>query len=258
MIFRAWRNWRRKKIQQKFFSQAWKEIIELRVPYYRRLPENDKNELLKHIQVFLAEKSFIGCDGIIISDEIMLVVAAQACILLLHRSSDYFFHLNSIYIYPHPYVAKARHILPGGVVSEGNQVRFGESWKFGDVVLAWDNVLMGARDTRDGHNVVMHEFAHQLDEETGSANGAPVLELQSQYTTWASVLSAEFNRLNKDANKGRKTVMDKYGATNPAEFFAVATETFFEKPIQLKKKHPELYEELKLFYRQDPAAFYVS
>jgi hypothetical protein len=136
------------------------------------------------------------------------------------------------------------------------QARVGESWGFGTVILAWDDVLNGARDTSDGHNVVMHEFAHQLDEGTGTANGSPQLELKSQYTAWAKILSDEFHQLNEDANKNRKSVMDKYGATNPAEFFAVATETFFEKPVQLKRKHPALYDELKLFYRQDPAAFH--
>ena len=181
-----------------------------------------------------------------------LVIAAQACILLLHRSTDYFPHLDSIVIYPHPYVSKTQHRLPGGVIAEGTEARFGESWGFGTVILAWDDVLAGARDAYSGHNVVMHEFAHQLDEEGGGADGAPALELRSQYTAWARVLSAEFLRLNQDADAGRKTVMDKYGATNPAEFFAVATETFFEKPVQLKRKHPDLYDELKLFYRQDP------
>jgi Mlc titration factor MtfA (ptsG expression regulator) len=253
MIFQTWKNWKRKKIKQRPFPLKWLEIINQRIPYYQLLPDADKKELLGHAQIFLYEKHFEGCGGVIVTDEMRVVIAAQACILLLHRPPDYFPLLESILIYPHPFISKVSHRLPGGIVSEENQARDGESWGFGTVILAWDDVLNGARDTNDGHNVVMHEFAHQLDEESGSANGAPVLELRSQYTAWARVLSDEFHKLNLDLKKNRKSVMDKYGATNPAEFFAVATETFFEKPVQLKKKHPELYEELKLFYRQDPA-----
>ena len=258
MLFQILKNWRRAKIQQKPFPQTWLEIIEQRVPYYQLLPEADRKELLGHIQVFLAEKHFEGCDGVSVTDEMKIVIAAQACILLLHRPPDYFPLLESILIYPHPFVSKVQSHLPGGIVSERMQARVGESWGFGTVILAWDDVLNGAIDTNDGHNVVMHEFAHQLDEESGSANGSPPLELRSQYTAWARILSDEFHELNQDVDKHRKTVMDKYGATNPAEFFAVATETFFEKPIQLKKRHPALYDELKLFYRQDPAVFHKN
>ena len=256
MIYRAWKNWRRTKIRQRPFPQAWLETIELRVPYCQLLPENDQRELLGHIQVFLAEKSFEGCGGVTVTDEMRVVIAAQACILLLHRSSNYFPQLGSIYIYPHPYVAETHRQLPGGIIEDGIEARVGESWRYGNVILTWDSVLAGARDIHDGHNVVLHEFAHQLDEEGGAANGAPHLELKSQYIAWARVLSAEFLQLNRDVHNGHKTVMDEYGATNPAEFFAVATETFFEKPIQLRKKHLALYDELKLFYQQDPAAFH--
>ncbi len=255
MLFRMWKNWRRKKIKSKPFPKGWLDIIEQRISYYRHLPEADKNELLGHVAIFLAEKSFTGCGGLTVTDEMKIVIAAQACILLLHRPTDYFPELDSIYVYPHPYVAETHRRLPGGIVEDAMEARVGESWRHGNVILAWDNVLAGARDIHDGHNVVLHEFAHQLDEENGPANGAPHLELKSQYTAWARILSAEFNLLNQEMRKGHKTVMDKYGATNPAEFFAVATETFFGKPVQLRKKHPALYDELKIFYRQDPATF---
>lgn len=258
MIFRIWKDWRRKKILAKPFPKPWLEIIEGRIPYYQLLPEKDRQELRGHIQIFLAEKSFEGCGGITVTEEMKIVIAAQACILLLHRSTDYFPQTEAIYIYPHPYLAETRRRLAGGVVEDGVQARVGESWRYGNVILAWDNVLAGARDFHSGHNVVLHEFAHQLDEEDGGANGAPHLELRSQYTAWARILSDEFDRLNREVSKGHKTVMDKYGATNPAEFFAVATETFFEKPVQLKKKHPALYDELKLFFRQDPATFHEA
>ena len=140
-----------------------------------------------------------------------------------------------------------------GVVREGVSVRLGEAWQHGPVILSWDDVLHGAADIHDGHNVVLHEFAHQLDQEAGAAEGAPILPTRSMYVAWARVLSAEYTRLQEDVKHGRKTIIDKYGAVNPAEFFAVATECFFEKARQLKEKHPELYEELRIFYRQDPA-----
>ena len=250
-----WRKWRRKKVTEKPFPQTWLQIIEGQVPYYQLLPKPDRKELQGHIQIFLSEKHFEGCNGLVVTEAMKVIIAAQACILLLHRPPDYFPLLESILVYPHPFVSVVKHYLPGGIVSEGEQARVGESWGFGTVILAWDEVLNGARDTHDGHNVVMHEFAHQLDEESGAANGAPSLEFKSQYTAWARVMSEEFHQLNQDVDKSRQTVMDKYGATNPAEFFAVATETFFEKPVELKKKHPALYDELKLFYRQDPATF---
>jgi Mlc titration factor MtfA (ptsG expression regulator) len=255
VLFRKFRDWKRSKIKRQTFPKRWLEIIECRLPYYFILPATDRQELLDHIHIFLAEKSFIGCGGVIITDEMRVVIAAQACILLLHRTTDYFHELGTILVYPHPYIAETHRRLPGGIVEDGIQARVGESWQHGSVILAWDNVLAGARDIHDAQNVVLHEFAHQLDEESGSANGAPPLQLKSQYTTWARVLTEEFNQLNQDARAHRKSTMDKYGATNPAEFFAVATETFFEKPVQLKSKHPSLYEELKLFYQQDPASF---
>jgi Mlc titration factor MtfA (ptsG expression regulator) len=134
-------------------------------------------------------------------------------------------------------------------------VRLGESWHRGAVVLAWDDVLHGAADPRDGHDVVLHEFAHQLDQEDGAANGAPRLPKPSMYAAWARVLGEEFEGLAESREQHRRTVLDKYGATNPAEFFAVATEAFFEKPLQLRKRHAELYEQLAAFYRQDPASW---
>ncbi len=135
------------------------------------------------------------------------------------------------------------------------EVRLGESWRTGAVVLAWDEILHGALDPMDGQNIVFHEFAHQLDQEDGVADGTPIIEKRSRYISWARVLSREFKVLQKKASHGMNTVMDHYGATDPTEFFAVATETFFEKPSQLKLKHPALYEELKGYYQLDPATW---
>jgi Mlc titration factor MtfA (ptsG expression regulator) len=134
-------------------------------------------------------------------------------------------------------------------VTEREVTTLGQSWTRGNVILAWDAALGGGRDFHDGHNVVLHEFAHQLDQEDGSADGAPPLPSRGLYGPWARVLGAEYESLR---GPGRH-VLDEYGGTNPAEFFAVATEAFFEKPRQLRKKHPQLYEQLKAYYQQDPA-----
>jgi Mlc titration factor MtfA (ptsG expression regulator) len=131
----------------------------------------------------------------------------------------------------------------------------GQSWDRGTVVLAWDHVRQGAVNIFDGHNVVFHEFAHQLDTEDGTADGMPILAESSRYRPYIRVVGAAYDRFLKRVEKGRKTVLDDYGATNPAEFFAVATETFFEKPWQLKKKRPGLYEEFRQYYGLDPSSW---
>jgi Mlc titration factor MtfA (ptsG expression regulator) len=140
----------------------------------------------------------------------------------------------------------------GGLIIEGKSVRLGESWQNGPVVLTWDSVTGGARNIQDGRNVVFHEFAHQLDQEDGDADGAPILESRSAYRTWAAVLGEEYDNLRDKTRRRRRSVIRKYGATNPAEFFAVATEAFFEKPKQMQKRCPDLYEELKSYYHLDP------
>jgi len=246
---------RRRRLRAAPFPAAWREIVARGFPLFDRLTAADQAELLGHIQVFLDEKKFEGCGGLEITDEIRVTIAAQACLLLLHREPHYYPRLVSILVYPHPYVAKATRRLPGGIVDESESGRLGESWVEDVVVLAWDAVRAGASDAGDGHNVVLHEFAHQLDQEDGTSNGAPILEHRSRYVAWARILGAEFEALRRADERGRPTDIDAYGATNPAEFFAVVSEAFFERPASLKKKHPALFEELQLFYRQDPLTF---
>jgi Mlc titration factor MtfA (ptsG expression regulator) len=248
---------RRQRLRAAPFPQAWLEIIERNVRLYRYLPEADRQELRGLVQIFLAEKHFEGCGGLVMNDEVKVTIAASACLLLLHRETDIYPRLITVLVYPSAFVAKAQKPVGGVITVEGESGRLGESWESGVVVLAWDHVLDGASDAHDGQNVVLHEFAHQLDREDGWFNGAPPLERRSQYVTWPRVLGAEFERLQRASRLGRSTVLDEYGATDPAEFFAVATETFFEKPHVLRKRHPELYEELKSFYRQDPVQFVV-
>ncbi len=257
-MFSFFKKRRRQRLRTEPFPSAWLTVIKKNFPIYDRLPQADQQELQGHIQVFLAEKLFEGCGGLELTDEIRVTIAAQACLLLLHRETDYYPRLITILVYPHAYLAKGVESIGGGAVLESETARLGEAWTNGLVVLSWDDVRQGAADFHDGHNVVLHEFAHQLDQEDGSADGAPILEHRSQYVAWARVPSEDYEQLRRDAEHGHKNVLDEYGATNPAEFFAVATECFFEKPVPLRHKHPQLYEELKAYYRQDPALLISS
>jgi len=253
---------RRDNIRSRPFPSEWRDILLRRYSMYSRLPPADRRELEGHIHVFLAEKRFEGCGGQEITDEVRVLIAAQACLLLLHRDTDCYPLLHSILVYPSSYIAKTWHWEKDGrTITEGDQLRGGESWPHGTVVLAWDGAIAGAVELNKNRNLVIHEFAHQLDEEDGVADGAPLLsgsnlwQIHHRYQAWAKVLSAEFHQLRLAAEDGRETVLDTYGAQNPAEFFAVATECFFEKPGQLKERHPALYAELKEFYRQDPLLY---
>jgi Mlc titration factor MtfA (ptsG expression regulator) len=252
--FPALRARRRRLATSVPFPRAWDEILERNFPYDARLPEEERKELRRRIQIFLVEKRFEGLGGIELTDEIRVTIAAQACLLLLHRGEDCYPRLKSILVYPTAFDAPMARQSADGVVTEGRSTLAGQAWDLGAVVVSWDDVRYGAADCRDGTNVVLHEFAHQLDMEDRSADGAPVLDHRSQYVAWARVLGAEYEQLQDAMRRRHRTVMDKYGATNPAEFFAVATETFFEKARQLKKKHPELYEQLRAFYGLDTAS----
>ncbi len=250
---RAWlRERRRSRIRQRPFPEEWEAILERDVPLYRRLSETDRDELKGHIRVFLAEKRFEGAGGLTITDGIRVTIAAHACVLLLHRATDYYPGLYTIIVYPGAYVAARTVREPMGIVTERTDTRLGESSPRGAVVLSWDAVEVAASDVGDCRNVALHEFAHQLDGEDGSVEGAPALTDRSRYVAWARILGREYERLRRDTAIGRKTVLDRYGATSPAEFFAVTTECFFTRPAVLKACHPELYAELRQYYQQDP------
>lgn len=239
---------REREILARPFPQKWRDILETAVPMYSLLPAPLQNELHGRIHLFLEKTLFEGCGGLEVDDKVKVTIAAQACILLLNRRSPGYSKLRTVLVYPSTYVERNPET---GAAS----VRLGESWTRGTVVLAWDSVLGGARNIRDGRNVTLHEFAHQLDQVDGLSDGTPILENRTCYASWAEVLGEEYERLQRRARRGRKSVMNHYGATNPAEFFAVATETFFEKPKTLARKRPELYEELKTYYQLDPLSW---
>jgi len=254
----GFRKRRREKLRSTELKPEWKEIILKNIKFYSFLSEELKKELHSLIQIFMDEKTFEGIDGLEITDEIKVTIAAQACILLLHRDTDIYPTLHTILVYPHPFYSNIKQHLPGGIVAEGEQGRLGESWFRGPVILSWDDVRRSAYDHNDGHNVVFHEFAHQLDSESGANEGAPILPERSMYIAWARVLSKEYQDLLDHLEHHHNSDIDFYGATNPAEFFAVVTEYFFEKPIQLQMRHPELYEQFKNFFNLDTAAMMLK
>jgi Mlc titration factor MtfA (ptsG expression regulator) len=249
------RDRRRKRLRAQPFPPAWREILGRRVPYFRRLPPDLQRQLERHVQVFVTEKSFVGCAGQEIDDEVRVTIAAQACLLILNRNTDYFPTLRTILVYPGAFVVERLRPEPSGVLQEQRQVLSGESWMQSQVVLSWEDVLEGAAIVDDGRNVVIHEFAHQLDQQKGHANGAPWLGSRHRYPRWSRVMSEAFAQLQYEAQVGAASLFSHYGATNPAEFFAVVTEVFFEQPHAMAALHPALYEELRNLYRVDPVTF---
>ncbi|BBD66984.1 hypothetical protein NIES4072_57380 [Nostoc commune NIES-4072] len=243
---------RRNRLKRRHLPPLWNAIVENNLPIYLCLSPNEIRRLQGHIQVFLAEKQFIGCRGLQVTEEMKLTLAAIACLLLLNERGQYFPRLRSILVYPNAYFVQETTSIGKYVVEERRVARLGESWANDQVVLSWEQVKQDINNWEDGRNVVLHEFAHQLDQEDGKAEGVPILKSKSDYAIWAKVMTEEYQQLCNDVLQGAKTVMDSYGATNPAEFFAVATETFFEKPHQLLSKHPTLYEQLQRYYQLDP------
>ena len=187
-----------------------------------------------------------------------VTIAAQACLLILNRKSDYFPNLTQVLVYPGAFVVER--LMPStlavpGILQEQRQALSGESWTQGQVILSWADVVEGAAIVDDGRNVVIHEFAHQLDQQKGYANGAPWLGRRDRYPRWSHVMSEEFARLQQQAFVGEASLFSHYGATSPAEFFAVVSEVFFEQPRAMAASHPALYDELRTLYRVDPATF---
>jgi len=246
---------RRARLRRQPFPAAWRRILRRRVPQVALLPSRKQLELKQHMQVFLAEKAFIGCGGLRVTDEMRVSIAAQACLLLLGRSRDYFPELRQILLYPGAFIVDRLNTSAGGVQREQRQVLAGESWTQGQVLLSWEDALQGAADPADGRNVVIHEFAHQLDQEKGYANGAPRLGSRAAYAAWSTVMQQEFAALQSRVERGEWSLMSAYGATDPAEFFAVGSEVFFEQPQALRHFHPALYQAFSGYYQLDPAGW---
>jgi Mlc titration factor MtfA (ptsG expression regulator) len=247
-----WTRRRHRQLRTLPFPRAWARILQRRVPLAQRLPAPLRRRLLGLIQVFIADKPLIGCAGLQVDDEMRVTIAAQACVLLLGQAGEACYpRLRQVLVYPEPFVVPRRQLLPGGVVSEQPQALAGESWAQGQVILAWSEVLAGAADPADGRNVVLHEFAHQVDQDSGDADGRPWQRDEASRRRWAAVMDEGLARLREAPSD----TLDAYGSTDPAEYFAVATEAFFERPQALLQAAPRLYEELSRLYRLDPQAW---
>ena len=237
---------RRKLLRAGRLDERQRALVEEAFPLWGEIPEEIRMETEGWMRVFLEEKGFEACGGLPeVTEEMRLAIAAPACLLIARRPQDYYERLRSILVYPDAYTAKCEH---GGE----DDVRLGESWGTGSVVLAWQSVKQGDANPEDGLNVVLHEFAHQLDQEDGAADGVPEFEEPEDYGKWSAAFLPAYEAFCERVNAGKRSVIDDYGATNPAEFFAVATETFFERAKGLKREEPEVYAELVKFYGMDP------
>jgi Mlc titration factor MtfA (ptsG expression regulator) len=256
VIFEFLKQRRRRRLRARPFPKKWLALIQRHVVFFPKLSAMDRAELLGHVQVFLAEKRFEGCGGLAITDEVRVTIATQACLLLLHRRTDYFPGLLTILVYPSTYMVEEKRQIAEHVWEEGNTTRLGETGRrMGSLVLAWGAVKHGAADPSDGKNVVLHEFAHQLDYENHAADGVPELATREQQLAWSEVMRTEFASLRAADESGIPTLLDTYGATDPVEFFAVSVEAFFEQPRALRARHPKLYAELQKYFQQDPVEY---
>jgi len=257
MIFRWLQNRRRRKLLAAPFPPQWQQYLEKNLPYFRYLDPEERTRLRDALRIFVAEKNWEGCNGLEVTDEMRVTIAAHACLMALGLERDPFASLMSILIYPTSYAAPREDWHAGWSLI--NEIGLeGQSNYRGPVILSWADVRRDTHHPGHGHNLVWHEFAHQIDMLDRSTNGTPPLETAEQRRRWHQVMVTEFNRLVDDAAHGRATLLDEYGAENEAEFFAVASECFFDCPIELREEHPGLYELLRDYYRQDTAGRMLS
>jgi Mlc titration factor MtfA (ptsG expression regulator) len=260
--------WRLQQALARPLVPAQLAVLERNLVQYHGMEPAQRARLERLVRQFLHQKKFVGCAGLAVSDEMRVTIGAQACLLLLGRAgasraapARIYPELETILLYPGAFLVPRNEVDEAGVVTQTRQDLLGESWGDGRVVLSWEHVRRGPQDdgpeASPAHNVVLHEFAHQLDSESGSHNGAPYLGSRESYRSWAEVLSRDFAGLRTDAMFGRRGVLDHYGATSPAEFFAVATESFFEQPHQLAMRHPALFAEFEKYYRIDPRTWFA-
>ena len=255
MIFRWLRNRRRRKILAGPFPDDWLKILDANVWQYESLSSPEQAKLRDDLRLFIAEKYWEGCGEFELTDEVRVTIAAYACLLGLGLDPDSYDHVMTILVYPEDYFAPQRTYADGGLVRDELSNRSGEAWMRGPVVLSWADVLSSGRRRGRGRNLVIHEFAHKLDMLNHEVDGTPPLRDGAGIPEWREVMANEYDELARRVERGRRTLLDPYGATNIGEFFAVATECFFEKPVRLRRDEPVLYAMFREYYGQDPAAW---
>lgn len=241
---------RRRKILSRPFPSSWEAIIKRNAVYTRGMENRWLAQVKDTIKILVSEKHWEGCGGLKIEDEHRVTIAAQIAKMTLGMPDEYFAETKSVLLYPHAYVAKSQQQIGSGFVVEGPSGRAGEAWYRGPVILSWDDVLATGRQQNFARNVVIHEFAHQLDMRNGAqADGVPTIESAEFADRWVRVMKENYERLRNQCQNGVRSLLDCYGATNHAEFFAVASEVFFEEPEDLEIEWPELFEILCEYYR---------
>jgi hypothetical protein len=245
---------RRARHRDAGLGEADRMYLRRRVPSYRVMPTELQRRLEGLVSIFLAEKEFVGCGGLQLTRPMRLAIAAQACLLVLGRDEHVYDELRTILVYPSQFVVREQRPDEHGVVTEEERVLSGQAWDVSRIVLSWEDVAARAPDA-DAYNVVIHEFAHFLDHQGGGAGGSPSLGSRDEHARWAAVFQAEFDSLRSAVDRGEETFLDPYAAEDEAEFFAVASEAFFEAPQELARRHALLYGQLRAYYRLDPAAW---
>jgi Mlc titration factor MtfA (ptsG expression regulator) len=239
MLLTWWRNRRRRQLLSTPFPEHWEPILSANCRHFALLSSGEQQRLRNDLRILISEKNWEGCNGLVITDEIRVTIAAHAALMGIGFPANPFDRLASILVYPDTFVAKRMTRMTGGAQLESDEPRLGEAWYQGPVILVWREIREQCLEAPDGRNVIIHEFAHLLDMGDHDVDGIPELDSPEQY---------------RQIRLGRRTVIDSYGATSRAEFFAVASETFFEQPARLRSELPQLYSILQAYYRQDPAA----
>lgn len=253
-----WRSRRRRAWSEHPIPEQWHAWLAQHIPWYERMPPALRERLHGLLHVFLNEKRFVGCNGLVVSDEMRVVIAGYACLLVLNRpgvpNRDLYDELLSILVYPTAFIVREID-EEDGIVTEGDSVLSGQAWDSKRIILSWEDVQEARTEPA---NVVLHEFAHYLDMEDETMDGAPGLGSAEAYEQWSTVFWDEYERLIEELEAGVASLLDPYAATEPAEFFAVATETFFHQPVELRERHAQLYEQLRKYYRLDPASWVAA
>lgn len=251
-------SWLRERRRRKFlaapFPTAWLPYLERNVAHYRHLAPDEQARLRDNLRVFIAEKHWEGCAGLELTEEMQVTIAAQACLLALGLEGDPYRNVLSILVYPTGYVVPKETRFGGLSISGGEDRRLGEAHYRGPVILSWADVRRDSRHPGRGRNLVWHEFAHQLDMLDADINGTSPLSDAQLRRRWNEIMTAEYEALVSASEEEHETLLDPYGAKDEAEFFAIVTECFFDRPWDLQIEHPQLYDLLREYYRQDPAA----
>jgi Mlc titration factor MtfA (ptsG expression regulator) len=257
----VWLAWSIQRVHQRArearaapFPADWLSHLHRNVGCYQLLPPAEQARLRDDLRVFIAEKHWEGCGGLELTNEMKVTIAALACILTLGMTGSPYGRVQTILVYPAGYRDPRPRRVPGSIIHTEGVELTGEAHYRGPVVLSWEEVLRDGRRPQSGRNLVWHEFAHQLDMLDGMVDGTPPLDTPEERREWQQVMSAEYRKLVRASDEGQATLLDQYGATDEAEFFAVATESFFGRPAELARRHPRLYAVLRGYYRQDPAA----